>query len=379
MNWRQRLWNPAAARARGVEEGRFFKSLQHSHVELMIRAVQVNWPQASREEVMQAALQARRERLAAVPDLSRYPELDGAREALEASDEGLRDGGGYSPEQAAVCREYIWLCRKHSEQGGVLPDRGCTGVFIAQSPEGPLAASNLDDWIDSAPLPLPRAPLTTPLGLGRIDVSCGILLDEPTPEIFPAPVSHLLSELCGTVEEGVELLARYNFFWGPRNRLLWDKSGASAVIEKSACRYGVRWGDGCSYTTAMHMETPEMKKFLHGRHCKYLQESGKGEDSIDGAYWRAAQARHHNLARLTQQAAQNPSFEALRSVMQSRDGAASLCLHGDKSHRDDEHVNYTLSTTVWEVARNKATCWRIRSQDGPPACQSEPEEVCFFE
>lgn len=378
MNWQSRLWNVDEARASGVREGRFLASVAGGqHVDMMIRGVQVSWPEASREEILNAALQARRERLAAVPDLSRYPELEGCRQALEAADEGMCESGHFSPEEMAVCREYIWLIRSRVDESGVLPDSGCTGVFIADSPEGPLAANNLDDWPDGVPVPLPGGPLVNRFGVGLIGVSCGVFLDETTPEIFPAPMEYIQRELCEDVHQALELLTRYNYFWGPTNRLLWDKSGASVVIEKSACRYGIRIGDGYSYTTAMHMETPEMKPFLRERRDEYLKTSGLGFDSIDQSYWLAAEARHHNLARLTQEAAANPSMETVRQIVQSRDGAASLCLHGDKCHVDEERVNWTLATTVWNVNQNRAHCWRMREKDGPPACECEMEEVQF--
>ena len=377
MNWREKLWNLDAAYARGLAQGRALRAGAGYNTDLLIRGVQQSWPEGDVAAVRAACLEARQNRLAAVPDLSVYPELDGCREALLAEDRGMMEGAGLTPSDLGVQREYFWVCQQHAGRSGVLPDKGCTGVYIADSPVGPLAANNLDDWLDSAPVPLPAGPPVNAHGLGEISVSCGIFLDERSPEIFPAPVVYMTNELCANVHDAVELLTRYNYFWGPTNRLLFDKNGDSVVIEKSACRYGLRWGDGYSYTTAIHMETPAMKPFVRERREEYLRQSGKGEECADAAYWRAARERHQLLAQLTQSAAANPSVAALQNVMQARQGAASLCLHGDKSHPDDEVVNYTLTTKIFELAHNRATVWRIRAQDGTPACGSEPERLSF--
>ena len=377
MNWKSELWNEEQAYANGLNEGRFFAGVKDKEVELMTQSVQMAWPDAPREAVMEACIQSRRQRLAAVPDLSVYPELEGCREAIQASDRGYMEGGGLTEGQMAVMREYLFLGRKHSASTGLLPDSGCTGIYIADSPEGPLAGNNLDDWPSHAPIPLPRGPLQTPKGLGLIAVSCGIFGDEETPEIFPVPIDHMVSHLCERVDDALELLTRFNYFWGPHNRLYWDKTGKSAVIEKSAIRYGIRHGDGYSYTTAIHMETPEMKPFLRACRDKYLETSGIGFDSLDQNYWLEAEKRHHNLAKLTAKAAKNPSFEAVRDVMQARHGSTPICLHGDKCYHDEPVTNYTIIQGVWQIAQNKVTCWRMKHEGDKPCCQHEPETVVF--
>ena len=61
--------------------------------------------------------------------------------------------------------------------------------------------------------------------LVSMDVSSGVFLDEESPEIFPAPVRKLMGRYCRSTDEAVEFLTRYNFFWGPMNRLVVEPEG----------------------------------------------------------------------------------------------------------------------------------------------------------
>jgi hypothetical protein len=157
MNQFSKLWNVEAFHASGLAEGRRLAATKERAVELAARGCRRQCPGGVGDDLFQAAARIRRERLAAVPDLSVYPELEGCREALEAADRGFSEGAGLRLEEVALLREAFWMSQLCSRSGGVLPGaeigRGCTGVFIADSPHGPLAGNNWDVPADEAPSP----------------------------------------------------------------------------------------------------------------------------------------------------------------------------------------------------------------------------------
>ena len=148
---------------------------------------------------------------------------------------------------------------------------------------------------------------------GSGGVSSGVFLDEESPEIFPAPVAKLVARYCRNADEAVEMLSRYNYFWGPGNMLIADRQHRVAMIEKSACRIGVRWGqDGFGFVTAMTAEHPEMNKFLADRRAASLPARGLKAPCADTRYWEAQDKRRAIINRLLDEARQAPTLEKLR-------------------------------------------------------------------
>ena len=60
---------------------------------------------------------------------------------------------------------------------------------------------------------------------------------------FPVDVLDLVLRCCDTTLEAVELLTRYNLYWGPCNCVIGDAEGTGALIEKSTYHYAVRLSD----------------------------------------------------------------------------------------------------------------------------------------
>ena len=114
-------------------------------------------------------------------------------------------------------------------------------------------------------------------------VSSGVYKDEKTPEIFPAPVYELVARYCRNTDEAVEMLTRYNHFWGPTNLLVADRQSNVAMIEKSACRIGTRRrNDGFGFITAMTAEEPGMRAFLADRRAAQQNSRRRYENADEG-------------------------------------------------------------------------------------------------
>ena len=61
---------------------------------------------------------------------------------------------------------------------------------------------------------------------------------------FPVPVLELVHRYATTTLEAVEMLARYNIYWGPCNCVVGDAHGNGALIEKSKYHYALRMSEG---------------------------------------------------------------------------------------------------------------------------------------
>src|ERR1043166_4878426 len=196
--------------------------------DLFVNHVQEHMKGVTREEVVRRLQASNRQRLDAVPSLAKYPELRGMRDLVDAMWRGWRDGAKLNDAQwAGYCDANFYYHRYITTgKGGPI---GCSYIFFPKSDRGPILANNLDSS--------PREPFGPPawpainehLLFGS--VSSGVFLDEEPPEIFPAPVAKLVGRYCRTTDEAVEMLRRYNHFWGPCNALVVDRDKRVAMIE----------------------------------------------------------------------------------------------------------------------------------------------------
>lgn len=317
-----------------------------------------------------------RERLAAVPDLTVYPELRGMPEFLKAEWRGARDGAELDDAQAAAHVMGNWLLHREAFSKQTRQQAHCSVVYFHTSDHGALLGVNLDTH-PSEPYDPPRwMPLSEHLVMGG--VSSGVFLDEESPEIFPAPVYRLMGRYCRTTEEAVELLTRYNYFWGPCNRLVVDRRGHVAMIEKSACRIGVRWShDGFGFVTAMTAEEPNMHAYLTERRAASLEARGLPNPCADTRYWAAQDTRRTIMNRLVNEAKQAPTLEKMRALMQYRGQDGVVCDNGDILCPGDPPIEYTIKMEICCLSEARTLWWTRDNERQTPSWQHPMPEVAF--
>lgn len=349
------MWTPAewyqAARAETAARPDYYRGM----IGCFQRLYQKSLPGVPETEIVARIRTWNQERLNAVPDLVKYPELRGMRELVDAEWRGWRDGAGFSD------AEWQYHCCMNSYYHRYLltdaQTLGCSYVYFPESDHGPLLANNLDSGPDQ-PFDVPDWPLVNEhLIMGG--VSSGIFLDEKSPEIFPAPVFKLVSRYCRTTAEAVEMLSRYNHFWGPGNLLVTDRQRCTALIEKSACRIGVRHSpDGFGFITAMTAEEPGMNAWLADRRAASLKARRLPTECVDTAYWRCADNRRKLMGELLDEARRKPTLEGIRSIIQFRDEKrGKVCYSGEQLVPGGPPCEHTLRTVVWCLAEGRALWW----------------------
>ncbi len=331
-------------------------------------------PHLPRQRLLDLLEANNRERLDAVPDLTRYPELRGMRDLIDARWRGQRDGAGLSPEQFIAWCDSLSFYRRRVDDfaTGTI---GCTRVFFPDSDVGPILGSNLDTDRNQPFEPPAWLPLNEHLVYSG--VSCGIWCDEKSPERFPAPVTELLARYCRTTREAVDMLRRYNHFWGPCNLLIVDRAKEVAMIEKSACRMGVRYStDGFGFVTAMTMEELAMHAWLDSRRKASLVARDLPDDCADTRYWAEADQRRALLNELLADARKQPTFENMCRIMQFRDPERGrVAYHGDILYPGAPPTEYTLTTVIWRLRQASAAWWAIEGDT--PSWEHRREDVHF--
>ncbi len=315
-------------------------------------------------EAVEAAVSNYKRRLDAVPPLAKHPELAGMRDCLMAYERGVAQGAGVELTDVMVRANFIHMVTKMlrvSTPGrGDLPSgqSGCTLVYFPESERGPLLANNQDGVAASQHTSEPGWIVANKAGIILGTVSSGLFNDEVSPEEFPAPVFMMVYEMCTTTAQVTDLVTRLNLFWGPMNLLIADKTGDSAVVEKSSCRYGLRKSsDGFIGTTEMSAEEPTYRKFLWEKRVSSLAPRGLDETSVDWAYWKACEKRSARLGALIEKAKAAPSFEKIQEVIYDHTGEVeAIHMDGMSCHpaQKPQECEWTLRTTVWVVNEGRA-------------------------
>jgi hypothetical protein len=344
--------------------------------EMLLRMYMGSFPGASREEVGRTLEKCNRERLAAVPDRGRYPELRGMPELIAASWRGTREGAGLDDTLAAVNANGLFYHHRYIASGRVKPKAHCSWVCFGTSDHGPLLGNNLDTGFDE-PYGPPEWPMVNEhVFLGG--VSSGVFLDEESPEIFPAPVFGLVARYCRSSEEAVEMLTRYNYFWGPGNQLVVDRNRRIAMVEKSACRIGVRWsGDAFGFVTAMTAEHPEMNRFLADRRAASIVDRKLPNPCADTRYWAAQDKRRGIMNRLMDEARKAPTLERLRALMQYRGPEGVVCDGGEVNYPGDPPIEHTVRTMIFCLSEGRALWWTWDVERNIPSWKNRREDVHF--
>lgn len=346
-------------------------AVMRANAEMCLQMLVEADPEWTRDECILELKKWNQERLDAVPDLTRYPELRGVRELVEARWRGWRDGVQMNDAQwASYCGWFSYYQRFLRRPGRAR----CSCVYFPSSDRGPLFASNLDSSPSEAFGP-PGWVAGEHFVTGS--VSSGVYLDELSPEIFPAPVHDLVNHHCTTTDEGVAMFTRYNLFWGPCNFILVDRGHNVAMIEKSACRIGVRRSpDGFGFVTAMTAEETSMKAFLADRRAASISARNLPPGNIDEVYWAKQDKRRELMNELLDEARKAPTLNGLRSLVQFRsEDRGNVAGNGERYLPDGPESEYTLCTTIWVLSEGRVLWW-AREGD-TPSWENRKEDLCF--
>jgi len=377
------------AYARGIEKGRQLRlsddagiARRYWHDAARCLAKMLGWP---KEKLVAEVRQYHQERLDAVPDFTRYPELRGYRDLLMEEHRGMRDAGADDDAIALSRTLHFWRDTRLLQQTGrgwhapVMPEK-CRVLYVPETEDGAIHAKNVDDpltyWKPRAPYPKNAAwPWTHPL---RFDgVGSGLHVDEIPLEIFPVNPHELCLEHCTTVEAATEFMVRYNYFWSSQNLLIHDHHGNSMAFEKTRCRVATRKPNakGINFINGMGALDPEICEHQRRMRAKHLEQTGQGPDSIEARYFQFCEKKWENMTRYVEQLTQDPTVEGVRSLMEQRDPGGPMCLTGKKVHPDEKVTACTLVMDLWFMDKKKLH--RRQWRGDMPAYLDRPEIVQF--
>ena len=370
------MWTPQnwyeSGLAQGRAEGAHLRAVEDYKLELL----EVGLPGLSRKEIGALLAENNAKRLSAAPDLSVYPELRGMRELIEAEQRGICEGAGMDEVQAASHFNGHFFYHREVLTGRWVPKARCSVVFAPASDHGALFGANLDSGEDE-----PYGAPDWPSGNEHFvmgGVSSGVYLDEESPEIFPAPVMKLVERYCRNADEAVEMLSRYNHFWGPGNFLVADRGGRTAMIEKTACRIAVRWSaDGFGFVTAMTAEDPEMFAYLKERRAASLVSRGLDDPCSDTRYWELQDQRRVLMNRLMDEGRAKPTLDGVRGMLQYRGEDGMTCDNGDVLYPGDPPIEYTLRTFVTSLGEGRSWWWSRDKARDIPSWENPQEDVVY--
>lgn len=369
------MWTPQGWYEDGLADGRAqgeFTRARADHVLNIHRSVMDG---IDREEVGRILAQSNQERMDAVPDFGQYPELRGMPEMLLAEQQGVRDGAELDDAQAAAWFNGLFFYNREVLPGKWKPRARCSVIFVPDSDHGPLFGANLDSSPDE-PFGPPQWPSNGNEHLVIGGVSSGLDMDEQSPEVFPAPVLKLVGRYCHCTDQAVEMLTRYNLFWGPCNRIVADRNGRTAMIEKTSCRIAVRWSeDGAGFVTAMTAEDPEMRAFLADRRAASLKQRGLSDPCSDTRYWALQDQRRLLMNRLMEDVRCDPTLDGVRGMLQYRGEDGFTCANGDVIHPGDAPLEHTLCTWVTSLSEGRSWWWARDKHRDIPSWENPQEQV----
>jgi hypothetical protein len=308
------------------------------------------------------------------------PELRGMRELIQARWRGARDGAGLDEAQAeSYAGGWLFFVREVAAGRGLNWGRAeCSMVFFPTSEVGPICAKNWDVNPDAFVMP-PYWPMINE-HLIFDGVSCNLPCDEQSPELFPVPIDQVVGRYCRSTREAVELLDRYNDFWGPGNRMLIDRDSNVAEIEKTTRRMKVRWKkDGFGFVTGMAQEDPELQ--AHAKVCreKSLELRGLTRPCADTYYWDAQEPRRKLMAELLEEAKAKPTVDAMRALLQHRSERGKVAGNGDLPGPEGvaQPAEHTARTQIWILREGRAKWWKRDHPRNIPSWQNPQEDVVY--
>ena len=268
----------------------------------------------------------------------KYPEIQGLAAYEDAEVRGIADTFGVDYRRVLLCKENyrrLMHLRITQECGNDVRKSGeCTTVIFKDSPVGPIIGRNLDSGISAMPhLQKYGEPVLFqyPKEMGYSYIAQSLLINseglvisgssiaypkEPMPkDRYPVEIYSLVLRFCKNVTEALELMQRYNLFFGPYNMLVFDRTGDAAVIEKSKNTLAVRrtQEDWIFVTDGLAVEAKTRR--IQGDNTPVYQFNLQ---------------RHQLIEKLLKKEAKKPSIEAMQRIMSNHTMPSPVCKHLDK-------------------------------------------------
>jgi hypothetical protein len=359
---------------KGYEEGKKNKEYIKRCSENFLKQFQAGMGNISAERVKNYFSTLYKRRLDASPSLVKYPEVKGVRERIISQDKGLMDALHIDFGLLSIYRNYRFYFNYIENHGEKYKGKDCTIVYFSEGKDGPMVGKNVDDTKKFMYKKIPEFKIENRKFF--VDcVSSGIFYGEVPPEIFPVPVFELLEENCSTLNEAIEFLSRYKFFWGQGSCILIEmKTKQGVVFEKSNCRYEIRkMKYGALWCTAMTFAEKRMKGYLdRKRRERVRRRREKWDESIEAEYWTGCDRRYKNLEKLIKERKGRFSLESMIEILHNRSPyPEGICLDGE-GRTDDEfpETNYTILTRIWLMNKYKAGFWLFSDKNF--ACEARP-------
>lgn len=283
-----------------------------------LREILANLETWSREDVLDYAADFHRRRVDAFPDLKTFPELQGMDQYEDEYPRGYAVGAGIDVREVHLERQSMEMFLMALGKGRRSPFN-CSECYIPNTPNGPMLGLGRDDiagWYTDDPFGVSwpalveqQKPITGP---PQADPDFGICItngggamyefeEDRDEAIFPVPVLTMVQNLCTTTEEAVEMLSRYNDYWGPCNCVVGDAQGNGALFEKSKYQYSLRTAkDEPLTSTYGGCDDEEMRRLCdtdnplfkyYERRVSVMREilaEGEANGGIDGeVFWKA--------------------------------------------------------------------------------------------
>jgi hypothetical protein len=341
-----------------------------------------HFPKESDAQILKRLKDYADARLDAAPSFTQYPELRGVRELILAQAKGTQEGAAMTDAQLILWRDSNAYYHRFIATGKLeKPVAKCSAVFFPDSDQGALYGSNLDTGLGEGFGP-PNWPMQNEF-LVCGGVSSGVFLDEESPEIFPAPVFAIMSRYARNADEAVEILTRYNHFWGPGNLIVADRNRRTAMIEKTACRIATRWSpDGYGFVTAMVQNDPDLKKYVTEKKYASLAPRGLDPNNCDDvAYWALQEKRNIFQQEMLDQARKAPTLEWMRKMLQSRDPVKGFCAGDGEPCRPGvpgtSQLEYTLTTKIILLDKRKSKWWARDNAKAIPSWDNPQPDYAF--
>jgi len=337
------------------------------------------------------------ERMAATPDVGRFPEL--AELYPEAIDrlKGKAVGAGVSLQEAALHdylryrrdQIYWWRAYQGPPPEDTRAPAGCSGVILvgeevwlgknvdAAPVEYPTPKIKGDRVVVKKPrtgyAPLPVVSEGGIAGSGGASVSTW--MDEPQEDVWPHtrfPVTRFAS----SVAEVADLYQRYTLYLPGRGADAFvDRKGDAISVDKSYRRVGIsKARHGMVWYTEGHFQSENMRQFLAERRAMFAEQFGITLGSYHNQYYADCAVRFANMGRLAELPL-GRRYEHIRRILGDHSPfPRALCRH-DGPDRADYDKTITLVSRTIDYAR-RTIYERFATPD--QFCCEEPDRVFEF-
>lgn len=289
------------------------------------------------KKLLEAVEKVQQKALAQKFDRRRYPEIQGLAAYRSAEAKGIADVLGVDYRRVLLCNGYTrYIHRIVTErwESELSQESACTTIAFKGSPKGPIIGRNLDAEIAAlAGLQGHGEPVmfqypeemgysyenTTYVNSEGLALQGSGIAYPQEPEsplsLVGMDIQDLIIRFCKNVTETLDLIERYNPFFGPTNLLIVDGAGDAAAIEKTKNTFAIRRTNESWIFTTDGVAVEEKTRKLQGDDTPAYQFNLQ---------------RHQLIEKLLKKEAQAPSIGAMQRIMSNHTMPSPVCKHLDK-------------------------------------------------